>query len=74
MFYPASFVNVPPSSTGAGTNFNDGTDADDGNFRLGTFWQNTMLFNFSVWDFTSAGNKRHPILRGVNGVGLLGGP
>ncbi|MCL2067300.1 MAG: hypothetical protein FWG99_07530 [Treponema sp.] len=80
-------IRTDSSPTTAKTHNNQhGQDATDSEFRRIDIWRNVppasgtpptvfngLGFSAAHWDFSQVANWGYPFLRGVNGVGLLGG-
>ena len=80
------FSNPSAETISSAHDDKDGQDASDLNFRRIDIWRNTapaagtapgtlngLGFSDTNWDFSTVQTRGYPILRGVNGVGLLGG-
>jgi 3D (Asp-Asp-Asp) domain-containing protein len=82
----ANRLNPAPVSMGTRPlehNTQDGRDARDSDFRRQDIWSfpastnpstfHGLGFDPARWDFSTVSFRGHPVLRGVGGIGLLGG-
>jgi hypothetical protein len=66
---PTEIPTVPP---GRGSGNEPGLDANTGNFHNPVFWQTTLNFSTTNWDFSEVVSKGYPRLKDSDGA-IMGG-